>query len=192
MGTGFIALGSVDRVEIHALAYWSHSSTLSEGRGERMPRDRNLRVIWRTLLWSALMFSAVLASAQAQHTAEVQLHLSNTATPIPRVPNSVPRFRVDRLQSFQGLCLTPKCAAPVVHWKDIALQPPRLPRIDARSSAMFMVSSMRSEHTDPVDSVEYYARHIPWGGPLILRVCRQAKAHPRVVRVLKFLVPAGD
>jgi len=39
------------------------------------------------------------------------------------------------------------------------------------------------------DELEYYGRHIPWVGSLIVRVCQQAKVHPQVTRVLKVLRP---
>ena len=40
-----------------------------------------------------------------------------------------------------------------------------------------------------VDQPEYYAQHIPWAGSFILRICRQAKVHPHVTRVLKAFRP---
>jgi hypothetical protein len=40
-----------------------------------------------------------------------------------------------------------------------------------------------------VDELEYYRHHIPWAGSLIVRICRQAKAHPHVTHVLKVLRP---
>jgi hypothetical protein len=39
------------------------------------------------------------------------------------------------------------------------------------------------------DEPEYYAQHIPWAGSFILRLCRQAKLHPRVTGVLKVFRP---
>lgn len=45
------------------------------------------------------------------------------------------------------------------------------------------------ETIDGVDELEYYGHHIPWVGPFILRICQQAKAHPRVTRVLKEFGP---
>jgi hypothetical protein len=37
--------------------------------------------------------------------------------------------------------------------------------------------------------MDYDGRHIPFAGPIILRVMQQAEAHPRVTRVLKTLHP---
>jgi hypothetical protein len=39
------------------------------------------------------------------------------------------------------------------------------------------------------DELEYYGHHIPWVGPLIIRICQQAKVHPHVTRVLKIIRP---
>jgi hypothetical protein len=39
------------------------------------------------------------------------------------------------------------------------------------------------------NSLEYYGRHIPWAGSVILRIGQQAKAHPHITRVLKTVHP---
>jgi hypothetical protein len=39
------------------------------------------------------------------------------------------------------------------------------------------------------NELEYYGRHIPWAGSLIVRICQQARVHPHVTRVLKVLRP---
>lgn len=39
------------------------------------------------------------------------------------------------------------------------------------------------------NALEYYGRHIPWAGPVILRIGQQAKAHPHVTSVLNTLHP---
>lgn len=39
------------------------------------------------------------------------------------------------------------------------------------------------------DDLEFYCRHIPWAGSIILRIDKQANAHPRVTRILKILKP---
>lgn len=36
---------------------------------------------------------------------------------------------------------------------------------------------------------QYYSHHIPWAGPIAIRVGQQAKAHPRVTNVLKVVQP---
>jgi hypothetical protein len=45
------------------------------------------------------------------------------------------------------------------------------------------------ETTHGVDELEYYGRHIPWAGSVILRIGQQAKAHPHITTVLKSLHP---
>jgi hypothetical protein len=40
-----------------------------------------------------------------------------------------------------------------------------------------------------VDELEYYGRHIPWAGSVILRIGQQAKAHPHITTVLKSVHP---
>jgi hypothetical protein len=40
-----------------------------------------------------------------------------------------------------------------------------------------------------VDELEHYGHHIPWAGPLIVRICQQAKVHPHVARVFKVIRP---
>lgn len=39
------------------------------------------------------------------------------------------------------------------------------------------------------DNLEFYCRHIPWAGSIILRIDKQANAHPHVIRLLKILKP---
>jgi hypothetical protein len=39
------------------------------------------------------------------------------------------------------------------------------------------------------NNLEYYGRHIPWAGSVILRIGQQAKAHPHITRALKTLHP---
>ena len=39
------------------------------------------------------------------------------------------------------------------------------------------------------DDLEFYCRHTPWAGSIILRIDKQANAHPRVTRILKILKP---
>ncbi len=39
------------------------------------------------------------------------------------------------------------------------------------------------------DDLEFYCRHIPWAGSIILRIDKQANAHPHVTRILKILKP---
>ncbi len=39
------------------------------------------------------------------------------------------------------------------------------------------------------NDLEYYGRHIPWAGSVILRIGQQAKAHPHVTSVLNTLHP---
>jgi hypothetical protein len=39
------------------------------------------------------------------------------------------------------------------------------------------------------NDLEYYGRHIPWAGSAILRIGRQAKAHPHITTVLKSVHP---
>ena len=39
------------------------------------------------------------------------------------------------------------------------------------------------------NALEYYGRHIPWAGSVILRIGQQAKAHPHITRVLKTVHP---
>lgn len=41
------------------------------------------------------------------------------------------------------------------------------------------------------DALAHYGQHIPWAGPLILRIRQHTKDHPQFTRVLKFLVPAN-
>jgi hypothetical protein len=39
------------------------------------------------------------------------------------------------------------------------------------------------------DQLEYYGHHIPWAGSLIVRICKQAKVHPHITRVLTIVRP---
>jgi hypothetical protein len=39
------------------------------------------------------------------------------------------------------------------------------------------------------NDLEYYGHHIPWAGPVILRIGQQAKAHPHITRALKVVRP---
>jgi hypothetical protein len=39
------------------------------------------------------------------------------------------------------------------------------------------------------NDLEYYGRHIPWAGSVILRIGQQAKAHPHITSVLKTVHP---
>ena len=39
------------------------------------------------------------------------------------------------------------------------------------------------------NDLEYYGHHIPWAGSVILRIGRQAKAHPHIATVLKSVHP---
>jgi hypothetical protein len=39
------------------------------------------------------------------------------------------------------------------------------------------------------NDLEYYGRHIPWAGSVILRIGRQAKAHPHITTMLKSVHP---
>jgi hypothetical protein len=43
--------------------------------------------------------------------------------------------------------------------------------------------------TYSVENLEHFGHHIPWVGPLILRIGQQAKAHPHVTRLLTVLKP---
>jgi hypothetical protein len=42
-------------------------------------------------------------------------------------------------------------------------------------------------HSD--NDLEYYGHHIPWAGSLILRIGKQAKAHPHITSVVKSVHP---
>jgi hypothetical protein len=39
------------------------------------------------------------------------------------------------------------------------------------------------------NNLEYYGRHIPWAGSVVLRVSQQAKAHPHITRFLTTVRP---
>jgi hypothetical protein len=39
------------------------------------------------------------------------------------------------------------------------------------------------------NDLEYYGRHIPWAGSVVLRIGQQAKAHPHITTVLKTVRP---
>jgi hypothetical protein len=39
------------------------------------------------------------------------------------------------------------------------------------------------------NDLEYYGRHIPWAGPVVLRIGQQAKVHPHITTVLKMVRP---
>jgi hypothetical protein len=39
------------------------------------------------------------------------------------------------------------------------------------------------------NDLEYYGRHIPWAGSVVLRIGQQAKAHPHITTVLKTVKP---
>jgi len=39
------------------------------------------------------------------------------------------------------------------------------------------------------NGLEYYGRHIPWAGAVILQISQQAKAHPHITRALKVVHP---
>ena len=39
------------------------------------------------------------------------------------------------------------------------------------------------------NDLEYYGRHIPWAGSVILRIAQQAKAHPYLTRAVKTVHP---
>jgi len=41
----------------------------------------------------------------------------------------------------------------------------------------------------PTHDLEYYGHDIPWAGSTILRIGRQAKAHPHITTVLKSVHP---
>jgi hypothetical protein len=45
------------------------------------------------------------------------------------------------------------------------------------------------ETTYSVENLEHLAHHIPWVGPIILRIGQQAKAHPHFTRLLKVIKP---
>jgi len=45
------------------------------------------------------------------------------------------------------------------------------------------------ETLNSADELEYYGHHIPWAGSFIVRICKQAKVHPHVTRVLSVLRP---
>jgi hypothetical protein len=39
------------------------------------------------------------------------------------------------------------------------------------------------------NDLEYYGRHIPWAGPVVLRIGQQARVHPHITTVLKMVRP---
>jgi hypothetical protein len=45
------------------------------------------------------------------------------------------------------------------------------------------------ETTYRVEDLEHFAHHMPWAGSIILRICQQAKSHPRVTRLITVLKP---
>jgi hypothetical protein len=47
----------------------------------------------------------------------------------------------------------------------------------------------RYETTWRVGNLDHYVHRIPWAGSIILRISQEAKAHPRVIRVLTVLKP---
>lgn len=63
--------------------------------------------------------------------------------------------------------------------------------IDSEERVGFVVSysEVFPETPNPVNDWERYARQIPWAGSIIQRVCREAKAHPRITRVVTMLRP---
>jgi hypothetical protein len=48
---------------------------------------------------------------------------------------------------------------------------------------------VRHETIHGPNDLEYYGHHIPWAGSAILRIGRQAKAHPHITTVLKSVHP---
>jgi hypothetical protein len=50
-------------------------------------------------------------------------------------------------------------------------------------------SNLPHETTYRVEDLEHYAHHMPWAGSIILRICQQAKDHPRVTRLITVLKP---
>jgi hypothetical protein len=46
-----------------------------------------------------------------------------------------------------------------------------------------------SEPANRADDIEFYGNLIPVAGPVILRVAREADAHPRLTRIIKYIQP---
>ena len=61
-----------------------------------------------------------------------------------------------------------------------------------RVSSQWLTSTDATVHystMQPPDRLRYFGHHVPWAGPIILRVSQQAKAHPHLTGVLKLLQP---
>jgi hypothetical protein len=48
---------------------------------------------------------------------------------------------------------------------------------------------VHQETTHGANDLQYYGRHIPWAGSIILRISQKAKAHPHVTTVIKAVHP---
>jgi len=85
------------------------------------------------------------------------------------------------------------------HWVQLAPVPEarthRGPVSDGlviRASSQWLAPTPGTVHhptTQPSNDLHSYVHHVPWAGPISVRVSQHAKAHPHVTAVLKVLRP---
>jgi hypothetical protein len=61
----------------------------------------------------------------------------------------------------------------------------------ASTKSMTFASTYGHVHHETIhgNDLEYYGRHIPWAGSVVLRIGQQAKVHPHIAAVLKMVRP---
>lgn len=107
-------------------------------------------------------------TAQPARVSDAQTHLHFTYAPLPL------SFRHNQGQTELWMRLFPHHQAGDY----------RLPLTYAEANV-----KVHDETLYRVDELEYYGRHIPWAGSLMVRISQQAKVHPHVTRILKVLRP---
>lgn len=168
------------------------------------------------LLFGLLLLSTHLLWAQRTPPPEkIPIQLLDTPAPVARVSEAQTRlhltyrklpltFEQNPGQTESGMTLFPHYPD---HYRlpistDAALSPaPRAAELwgkekyligNAPSTWLMFAptyGNVPRETTYSVENLEHLAHHIPWVGPIILRIGQQAKAHPHFARVLKVIKP---
>ena len=142
----------------------------------------------RILLIAAVSVAAAVPAGAQEST--LQLHSPGQLPEAPSpaqtaTPNRLTRSLAPGLSYLESLT-TAKNWPMVKPGASSTLLPPDALRQRLTFSFAPPVSRAASSHSY---SLEHYSQRVPGAGPLILFGNRQAKAHPQVTRVLKFLAP---
>ena len=163
--------------------------------------------LFATLLVSLLVLSAHMLWAQITQAPE-EVRLLNSSMQLQPVPEA--RTRLGPVSD--GLAMSFEAARRQIELQARFFRTPtnkqaalNLPRrtgtaellgnardFSGRVSSQWLTTTDATVHystMQPPDHLRNLGHHVPWAGPIILRVSQQAKAHRHVTGVLKLLQP---